>query len=190
MSIVATKNFTVREYHQLEELGFLNQTDHVELIQGEIVQMSPKGTAHSVCETLLYKELLRILGDLAIVRGQQPITISDHSEPEPDLAIVQNIEDNYLSAHPSPDDILCLIEIANSSLKYDQEVKLSLYAAAGITDYWIFNLIDNYLESYNQPYKDLQGKFGYRRRLIFLPNESVNLPFFSDLILDLSKVFP
>ncbi|MFO0142957.1 MAG: Uma2 family endonuclease, partial [Aphanizomenon sp.] len=87
-------------------------------------------------------------------------------------------------------DIFLIIEVADSSLKYDQEVKLFLYSEAGISDYWIFNLMDYYLECYSDPYQDLQGKFGYRHKSIILPNESVKLPFFPELILDLTKVFP
>ncbi len=190
MSIISAKRFTIDEYHRLAELGFFSEDDRVELIKGEIIQMVAKGTLHSVCETLLFKELIKLLLDRAMVRGQQPIIIHDDSEPEPDLAIVHNVDDNYLSAHPNPEDILLLIEIADSSLKYDQEIKLPLYAEAGITNYWIFNLVDNYLECYSEHYQDLQAKFGYRRKLIFLPNESVSLPEFPDLVLNLSQVFP
>jgi Uma2 family endonuclease len=152
--------------------------------------MVAKGTAHSVCKTRLERELYKLVGDRATLRGQQPITLSNNSEPEPDRVIAKNRDDDYLENHPSPSDILLLIEIADSSLKYDQEEKLPVYAKAGISDYWIFNLVNNYLESYTEPYKDLQGKFGYRRKLIFLQNESVSLPYFPDLVLDLSKVFP
>ncbi|WYL96240.1 MAG: Uma2 family endonuclease [Gloeotrichia echinulata IR180] len=190
MSLTTAKRFTIDEYHRLIELGFFAEDNRVELIKGEIVNMVAKGTPHSVCETLLFRDLIKLLGDRALVRGQQPVIIPEYSQPEPDLAIARNVDDNYLSAHPSPEDILLLIEIADSSLKYDQEVKLPLYAQAGISDYWIFNLADNYLECYTEPYQYLQSKFGYRRKSIFLPNESVKLPSFPDLILDLSKVFP
>lgn len=190
MSLTTAKRFTVAEYHRLAELGFFEENDRVELIKGEIIQMAAKGTPHSVCSTRLYRELFKLVLEEAILRGQEPIIIPDDSEPEPDLVIVRNRPDDYLEAHPSPSDVLLVIEISNSTLKYDQDVKLSVYAEAGISDYWIFNLVDNYLESYSEPYKDLQGKFGYRRKLIFLPNELVNLPYFPDLVLDLSKVFP
>jgi len=190
MSTATAKRFTIAEYHRLAELGFLNEDDRVELIKGEIIQMAAKGTSHSVCETRLERELFKLVGESATLRGQQPIVIPPDSEPEPDRAIVRNRSDDYLSAHPSPEDVLLLIEIADSTLKDDQEVKLPLYAEAGISNYWIFNLVENRLETYSEPYQDLQGKFGYRRKLIFLPNESVNIPYFPDLILDLSKVFP
>jgi Uma2 family endonuclease len=190
MSLTTAKRFTIAEYDRLAELGFFGEDDRVELIKGEIIPMVSKGRPHSVCETRLERELYKLLGERATLRGQQPIIIPDYSQPEPDRVIARNREDDYLSNHPNPADILLLIEIADSSLKYDQEVKLPLYAEAGISDYWIFNLVDNYLESYSEPYQDFQGKFGYRRKLIFLANESINLPYFSDLILDLSKVFP
>lgn len=130
------------------------------------------------------------MGDRATLRGQQPITLSNNSEPEPDRVIAKNRDDDYLANHPSPSDILLLIEIADSSLKYDQEEKLPIYAEANISNYWIFNLVDNYLECYSEPYQALQGKFGYRRKFIYLQNESVNLPCFPNLVVDLSKVFP
>jgi len=189
MSLTTAKRFTIAEYHRLAELGFFEENDRVELIKGEIMQMAAKSTPHSVCETRLERELYKLVGDRATLRGQQPITLSNNSEPEPDRVIAKNRDDDYLANHPSASDILLLIEIADSSLKYDQEDKLPIYAEAGISDYWIFNLVDNYLECYSEPYQDLRGKFGYRRKFIYLPNESVNLPCFPDLSLDLSKIF-
>ncbi|MEI1378156.1 Uma2 family endonuclease [Nostoc sp. UHCC 0926] len=190
MSLTTAKRFTIAEYHRLAELGFFEEDERVELIKGEIIQMAAKGTPHSVCETRLERELYKLVGDRATLRGQQPITLSNNSEPEPDRVIAKNIDDDYLANHPSPSDILLLIEIADSSLKYDQEEKLPIYAEANISDYWIFNLVDNYLECYSEPYQTLQFKFGYRRKLIYLPNESINLPCFPDLVVDLSQVFP
>jgi Uma2 family endonuclease len=87
-------------------------------------------------------------------------------------------------------DILLVIEIADSTLKYDQETKLPLYAEAGISDYWIFNLVKNHLETYSEPYQDSQGNFGYSVKRIVLPNQAIALPCFPDMSLDLSKVFP
>ena len=190
MSLTTAKRFTIDEYHRLAELGFFAEDERVELIEGEIVQMVAKGTAHSVCNTRLYRELFKLIGEQATLRGQEPIIIPDESEPEPDLAIVQNRPDDYLETHPQPSDVLLVIEVADSYLKYDQEIKLPLYAKAGINSYWIFNLVDNYLECYSVPYQDLNNKFGYRRKLILLPNETVNLSVFPDLVLDLSQVFP
>lgn len=190
MSISTAKRFTIAEYHRLAELGFFGEDDRVELIKGEIVQVAAKGTAHSTFNRRLLRELSTLLGDRATLQSQDPVVISTNSEPEPDIAILQNRDDDYLSAHPSPLDVLLVIEIADSSINYDQKVKLPLYAEAGISNYWIFNLVENCLESYSEPYQDLQNKFGYRRKLIILPNEIVILPDFPDLSLCLSKVFP
>jgi Uma2 family endonuclease len=154
-----------------------------------IIHRAAKGTARSVCETRLERELFKLLGERATLRGQQPIILPDDSEPEPDRA-VQNRPDDYLSSHPTTADILLLIEIADSSLTYDKQVKLPLYAEAAISDYWIFNLLETCLECYSDPYQNSQGKFGYRVKRIFLSNETVALSNFEDLSLDLSKVFP
>ncbi len=190
MTITTAKRFTVDEYDRLAELRFFGEDDRVELIKGEIIGMAAKGTAHSTFNRRLIRELSILVGDRATLQSQDPVVISTDSEPEPDIAILQNRDDDYLNAHPSSSDILLLIEISDSSLKYDQEVKLPVYAEAGISDYWIFNLVNNCLECYSEAYQDLQGKFGYRRKVIFLPNESVNLGCFPDLVLDLSQVFP
>ena len=189
MTLATAKRFTITEYHRLADLDFFTEDDRVELIKGEIIKMAAKGKAHSVCNTRLYRELFKLLEEKATIRGQEPIIIND-SEPEPDLTIVKNTPDDYFLNHPIPSDIFLIIEVADSSLKYDQEVKLFLYSEACISDYWIFNLMAYYLECYSDPYQDLQGKFGYRHKSIILPNESVKLPFFPELILDLTKVFP
>ncbi len=190
MSITTTRRFTLEEYHRLIEIGFFHEDERVELIRGELMQMAAKGTAHSTCSSNLLRELARLVAGQAELRCQDPITLAFGSEPEPDFAIVHLSDDNYLSAHPTPADVLLAIEIADSSLNYDQEVKIPLYAEAGISDYWIFNLVANHLEAYSEPYQELQGNFGYSVKRIFLPNQSVSLPSFSDLSLDLSKVFP
>lgn len=190
MAIATVKKFTIEDYHRLTQLGFFQENDKVELIRGELIYMAAKGTPHSVCETRLERELYKLIGERATLRGQQPIILSSHSEPEPDRVIVKNRADDYLSTHPHPEDILLLIEIADSSLDYDQITKLFVYAENNISYYWIFNLVDLCLECYREPYQKLQGDFGYRNKSIYLPNESVALPCFPDLTLDLSQVFP
>lgn len=190
LSAVTPKRFTIEDYHRLIELGFLTENDRVELIRGELMQMVAKGTPHTVCNTRLIRELVTLLQERAIVRGQEPIVLHPNSEPEPDLVIARYRPDDYLSAHPQPVDILLVAEVADSTLKYDQEVKLPLYAESGISDYWIFNLVASCLEVYTQPYQDLQGNFGYASKQIFLPNTVVTIPGFPELSLDLSRVFP
>ncbi|MGB5963533.1 MAG: Uma2 family endonuclease [Coleofasciculaceae cyanobacterium] len=190
MTAVTTRRFTLNEYHRLGELGFFSADERVELIRGEIIQMPTKKTSHSVCNTGLIRKLILLLDDRAIVRGQEPIILPSDSEPQPDGIIARNCFDDYLSSHPIPADILLVIEISDSTLSYDQKTKLSVYAEAGICDYWIFNLVENYLEFYTEPYQDQQGKFNYRCKRIFLSNEAVYLPGFADLSLNLAEVFP
>lgn len=190
MHLAQVKRFTVDEYHRLADNGFFHEDDRVELIQGQIIQMAAKGTAHSTCCSNLIMELASLVAGVALLRCQDPVKITSTSEPEPDFTIVKQRTDNYLSAHPNPFDVLLVIEIADSSLKYDQELKLRLYAEAGIYDYWIFNLLENHLEAYSEPFQELQGNYGYRLKRIVLPNEAIALPYFPDLSLDLSKVFP
>ena len=190
MSIAQAKRFTLDEYHRLGELGFFHEDDHIELINGEIIQMASKGTAHETCLRNLLRELPKIVGDRATLQSQAPIALPPNSEPEPDFAILQNRDDNYLLSHPKAADVLLVMEVADSSLTYDQDVKIPLYAKGGITDYWIFNLFDNYLEAYSEQYQDNQGRYGYSNKRIFLSNEIITFTCFPDLYLDLAKVFP
>ncbi|MEG4515456.1 MULTISPECIES: Uma2 family endonuclease [unclassified Microcoleus] len=190
MTVVTAKRFSIKEYHRLGELGFFGTEERVELIRGEILKMAAKGTLHSVCNSLVFGELYSLVGKRAIVRGQEPIILSADSEPEPDVVIARNRADRYSSSHPESADILLVIEVSDSTLKYDQRTKLSLYAEAGIPNYWIFNLVDNQLEIYSEPYQKRQGDFNYRVKRVVLHNETVVIPGFSELSLDLSLVFP
>lgn len=191
MSLVTAKRFTLAEYHQLTEIGFLKASDRVELIRGEIVHMASKGVAHEVCLTDLNEELVTCLKGAAKVRCQSPISLPPNSEPEPDFTIVKNRLDRYFSGHPKPADVLLVIEVSDSSIAYDQTVKLSLYAENGIADYWIFNLLDAVLECYSDPYQSAQGKWAYRSKQIYLPTETVMIPNVSEgRSLSLEKTFP
>ncbi len=190
MTAVTAKRFSIAEYHRLAELGFFESDNRFELIRGEIIIKAAKSTFHSVCNTLLIEELIILLARRAALRGQEPIILSDDSEPEPDVAIARNRSDNYLSSHPLAADILLVIEVSDSTLKYDRRTKLSLYAESGISDYWIFNLVDIQLEMHSEPYQKQRGGFDYRLKRVVLSNEVVVIPGFPDLSLDLSAVFP
>ncbi|MDX2212402.1 MAG: Uma2 family endonuclease [Oculatellaceae cyanobacterium bins.114] len=189
MTAVTPKRFTLNDYHRLIDLKFFAEGDRIELIRGELIQMAAKGTPHSVCNTRLLYELLPLLRDCALVRNQGPVILPLDSEPEPDFAIVRFRDDLYLSTHPYPDDIVLIIEVSDSSLDYDQTTKLSLYAENQIQHYWIVNLVDRCLEQYSEPYQKATGEFGYRSKHISLRHEQVELPNFSGILLDLSKIF-
>jgi Uma2 family endonuclease len=190
MNIVTPKRFTIDEYHRLIELEFLKESDRIELIRGELIQMVAKGTPHTYCTTRLCRQLDRLLGDRVVVRCQEPIILPSDSEPEPDVAIARGNETDYLPHHPYPEDIFLVIEISDSTLNYDQTTKLEVYAEAGISDYWIVNLNVHQLERYSQPYQNTQGKFNYLSKQISLPHQSVAIPGFEDVLLDLSRIFP
>ncbi|MCC3452376.1 Uma2 family endonuclease [Microcoleus sp. PH2017_08_TRC_O_A] len=189
MTAVTAKRFSIAEYDRLAELGFFESDNRFELIRGEIIKMAAKGRLHSVCNTLLVEELIILLARRARVRVQEPIILSDDTEPEPDLVIARR-SDNYLSPHPLAADILLVIEVSDSTLKYDRITKLSLYAESGIADYWIFNLVEPQLEMHSEPYQKQRGGFDYRVKRVVLPNEVVVIPGFPELSLDLSAVFP
>ncbi|MEL7074324.1 MAG: Uma2 family endonuclease [Cyanobacteria bacterium J06648_1] len=184
------KIFTIDEYHRLVDLGFFTENDRIELIRGEIVEIAPKRTPHSVCNSLLWKQLYELVGKLAEIRVQEPITLSSSSEPEPDVVIAKKKDDNYLAAHPTVEDIILIIEISDSTLKYDREIKLSLYAEAGINNYWIINLVDHNLEVYRNPFSSDKNQFGYRNKSIILPSEEIDIPGFLDITFELTTIFP
>ncbi|MBW4554171.1 MAG: Uma2 family endonuclease [Aphanocapsa sp. GSE-SYN-MK-11-07L] len=183
------KRFTVHEYHRLVEMGFLSEDDHVELIRGELIQMAAKGTAHETCIRRLLRQLPLLLQNRATLQCQAPISLSFDGEPEPDFAIVRNRADDYATEHPTPEDTLLVIEVADSSLDYDREIKLPLYAEAKISDYWLFNLPDHYLEAYSEPYQIALGQFGYLNRRIVPTNGVITLPPFPEQVLELTSVF-
>ncbi|MEG4393041.1 Uma2 family endonuclease [Microcoleus sp. BROC3] len=190
MTAVTAKRFSIAEYHRLGELGFFAPDERVELIRGEIIIMAAKGRLHSVCNSLLLEELVILLARRARLRVQEPIILSDDSEPEPDVVIARNRDDNYLSSHPEPADIFLVIEVSDFTLKYDRTTKLALYAEPGISNCWIFNLVDNELEMHSEPYQKQNGSYSYQLQRVVLPNQTVVIPGFPELSLDLSLVFP
>ena len=148
--------FTVGDYHKMAETGILSADDRVELIAGEIVEMSPIGSRHAGCINRLIRWLAAALGDRAILSVQNPLRLDDLSEPEPDVVILRPREDFYADAHPGPEDVLWLIEVSDSSLVGDRQVKLPLYAAHRIPEVWIVSLIENLVEVHRQP---VEGRY-------------------------------
>jgi len=131
---------SVEVYHRLGTSGILSDADHVELIEGEIIDMSPIGSRHAGMVNKLAHLLRDQVGSSAIVSVRNPLAVSAESEPVLDLAILVPRADFYARSHPKPQDVLLLIEVADTSLRYDSEVKIPLYAEAGITEVWLVNL--------------------------------------------------
>ncbi|MGD1864662.1 MAG: Uma2 family endonuclease [Phormidesmis sp.] len=140
MTVVAAK-WTLEEYHQMIASGVLDDR-RVELIRGEIVEMAPEGKPHADFSTKAGNYLARLLGERAEIRPAKPITLPDQSEPEPDVAIVQCFDEEYLDHHPYPENIFWVIEYSESTLKKDLGLKAEVYAESGIPEYWVVNLKD------------------------------------------------
>ena len=143
------------EWKKMGEAGIFPPESHLELVNGEIIEMAPIGSNHAGHINRLNQILTRLTSTQAIVSIQNPLQLSDLSEPEPDLMLLKPHADFYSSRHPQAEDVLLLIEVADSSLMYDQNQKLHLYALHQIPEYWIFNLDDVCIEVYRQPNKGL-----------------------------------
>jgi Uma2 family endonuclease len=143
--------FTVAEFERMGEAGVFTKDARLELIEGEIIEMSPIGSRHAACVKFLSRFLNRTVGDIALVSTQDPIRLNDFSEPEPDLALLRLRDDFYRDAHPTPADVLLIIEVADTTLAYDRQVKVPLYAKAGVAETWIVNLTDEQIEVYAEP---------------------------------------
>jgi len=131
---------SVADYYRMAEVGILRPDERVELIDGEIIDMPPVGSVHAGTVDQMAKILGDALGNQAIVRVQNPISLDDHSEPEPDIALLRRREDFYKSSHPTPDDVLLVVEIADSSLLFDRNIKVPLYARHGIVEVWLVDV--------------------------------------------------
>jgi Uma2 family endonuclease len=149
MSIIAAK-WTIDEYHQMIASRIL-ENRRVELLKGEIVEMSPEGEPHAYFSSEAGEYLIRLLGDRAAIRFAKPITLPNDSEPEPDIAIVQRLGREYLEHHPYPENIFWLIEYSDSTLVKDLETKTKIYAEVGIPEYWVVNLKSRYLIIFRDP---------------------------------------
>jgi len=147
---VSKRLITVSDYHKMGEAGILPEKG-IELINGEIIEMSPIGSRHAAMVDKTSNLLTHLLFRKAIIRVQNPIGINPISEPEPDIAILKYQSDFYKNKHPQPEDVLLVIEIADTTTTYDREVKLPLYAEAGIREYWLVNLKKEQIEVHTEP---------------------------------------
>lgn len=167
---VARKLFTVGEYEQMIKAGIFHEDERLELVAGEIVEMSPINVHHAACVKRLNHFFNQQLGERVIVSVQDPIRLDERSEPEPDIALLQPRTDFYIGGHPEPEDILLLVEVAESSLVYDQRVKIPLYAKGGVAEVWLVNLSGRKIESYRQPtFEGYQVTQTYRLRDTIYP---------------------
>jgi Uma2 family endonuclease len=151
---VRRKKFTVDEYEQMGRAGILREDDRVELVDGEIVEMTPIGSQHAGCVKGTANLFARRAGDRAVVSVQDPIRLGAYSEPQPDVAILKPRPDFYRQSHPGPQDVLLAIEVSDASTVYDRETKIPLYARAGIPEAWRVDLQADLVEVYRDPSPD------------------------------------
>jgi Uma2 family endonuclease len=161
---VQRRIFNTDEYHRMGEVGILTRDDRVELIEGEIVEMSPIGDPHAGGVNRLNTILNRRIGSSGIVAVQNPIRLGNYSEPQPDIAVLRPRGDFYSQHRPTVDDVLLIVEVADSSISYDRAVKLPLYAKAGVPEVWLAALPSEIVEVHSQPVNGKYQKIRIARR--------------------------
>ncbi len=152
--VLKTYRFTVEDYHRLGELGVLSEEVRTELLNGNIVEMSPINSLHAGTVNRIGRLLADLLEDAVLLSVQNPVSLSVYSEPEPDISLLRPRPDFYAASHPTPADVLCLIEVADTTVVKDRSVKIPLYAAAGIPEVWLVDLPAACVEVYAQPEGD------------------------------------
>lgn len=180
-----THKFDVEQYQLMGKAGIFHPDTHIELIEGEIVVMTPIGLKHSVTINRTSHFLHQNIQSNGIISIQNSIRLPDYSEPQPDIAILRSRDDFYEHKFPQAEDVLLLIEVADSSLKYDQTTKLALYAKYGILEYWIANLERNVLEIYRQP----QNQNYLKRSIIDNDSIAFNAIAFPEMTMTLRDIY-
>lgn len=184
MSLQIAKHwFTVAEYDRMGETGILTEDDRVELVEGEIIEMSPIGRRHAACVGRLTDLFGRLLAEKIIVWVQNPIVLNDYSEPQPDVTLLRRRNDFYERSLPTPDDVLLVIEVADTTIEYDRQIKVPLYARAGIAEVWIVNLVDEQIEIYAEPMND-----AYQSKREFKRGETINSPSAFNLMMGVDEI--
>ncbi len=175
---------TVAQYYQMAADGVLTADDRVELIEGSLHWMSPIGSPHAACVNYLAAIFNQRLAQQAVVGSQNPVRLDDLSEPQPDVSLARWRDDYYRTAHPTPLDVLLLVEGADSTLKEDRQIKAPLYAGHGIPELWIVNLLHSEVEVYTQPQN---GR--YHQRVVRRRGEQIAPDAFPDLLIAVDVLF-
>jgi len=150
-SSVSPKRFRVEDFRKMMEVGILPEESGWEIIDGYLIDKMSIGSKRAGTVNRLNQTLVFLLGGKAVVAVQNPIHIDDYNEPEPDIAMLKPREDFYTESLPAPQDVLLLIEVSDSTLEYDRDIKRTLYAEAGIAEFWLVNLKENTVERYSSP---------------------------------------
>jgi Uma2 family endonuclease len=148
---VERRLLTVEEFNQIIETGIFHEDERIELINGELIRMAPIGHSHGGQVKRSVRILSGSIGDRALLSVQDPVELPDLSEPQPDVMLLRPRDDDYSRSNPTATDVLLLIEVADTSLTYDRDVKGPMYAEAGIMDYWLLNIVDGQLLVFREP---------------------------------------
>lgn len=152
--------FTVDEYHRMAEAGLFGEDDRVELLEGEVVETAPIGSRHAACVRRLNRAFGQRLGSRVIVAVQDPVRLGERSEPQPDVALLRLRADDYAARHPAPEDLMLVVEVADTSRVWDREHKVPLYAAAGVSGIWLVDVLAEEIEVFRRPddgaYRDVR----------------------------------
>ncbi|MDG4553091.1 MAG: Uma2 family endonuclease [Candidatus Competibacter sp.] len=176
--------WTVAEYHRMGEVGLLNEDSRVELIEGEIIEMAPIGSEHAGHNNYLLSLLAYRLYGKVVVAGQNPVVLGGYEEPQPDIALLRWRDDYYRNAHPHAKDVLLLIEVSDSTLRYDRDVKVPLYANHGIPEVWLLDIQNRQLDIYREP---INGEYRQRECRHTGKIAPILCP---DAVIDLAELFP
>jgi Uma2 family endonuclease len=174
---------TVVEYDRMTELGFFDNGERVELLNGEIIEIMGKGTKHAILNDLVADVLNEKLGKSVYLRNQNPITLDNFSEPEPDIVLAKPPRGNYFEKHPTPADIYLVMEISDTTLYQDRETKSLLYARAGIAQYLLLNVNEQTIEDYREPNFD-----GYEFKKTHRIGDKFNLVAFPEIEIKVSEM--
>jgi Uma2 family endonuclease len=173
------------DYHRMGQAGILGENNRVELVEGELIDMAPIGSLHASVVSTLSMFFARQVGDLAIVSTQNPVSLPPDSEPQPDLVLLKPRVDRYRSALPVAADVMLLVEVADTTSRYDREVKLPVYARHGIGEVWLIDLKAGTLEIYREP-----SSKGYRTLLRPERNDAVAPAMLSEVQLPMTEIWP
>ncbi len=177
--------WTVEDYYRMAEAGILEPDERVELIEGQIIRMAAKGTAHEASIRRTARLFQNLLVGQASVHTQSPIRLNNYSEPEPDVAVVQINPLDYADHHPTPEEVYLVIEVADSNLSKDREIKARIYAQAGIADYWILDVNQRQLLVLRSPSEN-----GYQSELVLTEDGNISPLRFPNISVTVQEILP
>ena len=179
------RSWTVEDYYRMTETGILHPGERVELIAGQVIAMSPKGTTHTAAVRRTARLLRNLLSNQASICTQDPIRLNDYSEPEPDIAVVKPDPLDYVDHHPLATEVYLIIEVADTSLTYDCNTKATLYAQSEIADYWVLDVNNRELHWFREPNQN-----HYQSQGILSQEQSIQPLQFPDVIIAVQEMLP